>query len=39
MTMELFDMKKDDLEEIVEDVAGVAGFIGDAQDAKITLFV
>lgn len=39
MTMELFDMKKDDLDEIVEEVAGVAGFVGDAQDAKITLFI
>jgi peroxiredoxin family protein len=39
MTMELFDMCKDDLEDIVDEVTGVAGFIGDAQDAKITLFI
>lgn len=39
MTMELFGMQKCDLEDIVDDVVGVAGFIGDAQDAKITLFI
>jgi peroxiredoxin family protein len=39
MTMELFGMTQDDMEDIVDDVAGVAGFIGDAQDAKITLFI
>ena len=39
MTMELFGMKKSDLEDIVDDVVGVAGFVGDAQDAKITLFI
>ena len=39
MTMELFGIKQDDLEPIVDDVAGVAGFIGTAQDARITLFV
>jgi peroxiredoxin family protein len=39
MTMELFDMTLDDLEDIVDEVTGVAGFIGEAQDARITLFV
>ncbi|HUG15260.1 MAG TPA: DsrE/DsrF/DrsH-like family protein [Thermomicrobiales bacterium] len=39
MTMELFGMQKCDLEDIVDDVVGVAGFVGDAQDAKITLFI
>lgn len=39
MTMELFGLCQDDLEDIVDDVAGVVGFIGNAQDAKITLFV
>lgn len=38
-TMELFGMSLDDLEPIVDDTAGVAGFIGDAQDAKLTLFI
>lgn len=39
MTMELFGMQQDDLEEIVDDVIGVAGFIGEAQEAKISLFI
>ncbi len=39
MTMELFDMQKDDLDDIVEEVAGVAGFISEAQNAKITHFI
>jgi peroxiredoxin family protein len=39
MTMELFDLRKEDLEEIVDEVTGVAGFIGDAQEAKISLFI
>jgi peroxiredoxin family protein len=39
MTMELFGIQQSDLEEIVDEVTGVAGFVGDAQDAKITLFI
>jgi peroxiredoxin family protein len=39
MTMELFEIKRDDLEPIVDEVVGVAGFIAEAQDAKITLFI
>jgi peroxiredoxin family protein len=39
MTMELFGISLDDLEPIVDDVSGVAGFIGTAQDASITLFI
>jgi peroxiredoxin family protein len=39
MTMELFGIDQSQLEDIVDDVAGVAGFIGEAQDAKITLFI
>lgn len=38
-TMGLLDMKIEDLEDIVEDTMGVAGFIGRAQDAKISLFI
>ncbi|HMM43410.1 MAG TPA: DsrE/DsrF/DrsH-like family protein [Thermomicrobiales bacterium] len=38
-TMDLFGMELGDLEEIVDDIAGVVGFIGDAQEAKITLFI
>lgn len=38
-TMELFGITKDDLEPIVDETAGVAGFINEAQDAKITLFI
>jgi peroxiredoxin family protein len=39
MTMELFDMQQSDLEDIVDDVTGVAGFTGRAQEAKISLFI
>ena len=38
-TMDLLDIKQSDLEDIVEDVMGVAGFIDMSQDAKITLFI
>lgn len=39
MTMELFELALDDLEEIVDGVAGVAGMISVAQDAKIAYFI
>ena len=39
MTMELFGWTMDDLDPIVEEVTGVASFIGDAEDADITLFI
>jgi peroxiredoxin family protein len=39
MTMELFGWCKDDLDPIVEDVVGVAGFVDQAKDAKINLFI
>jgi peroxiredoxin family protein len=39
MTMELFDMKLDDLEPIVDDVTGVATFVERARDGKVTLFI
>lgn len=39
MTMELFGMTKDHLEDIVDDIAGVAGFLERAKDSKITLFI
>jgi peroxiredoxin family protein len=39
MTMELFNLKLDDLEPIVEEVTGVATFIERARDSKITLFI
>ena len=38
-TMELLGMSVDDLEDIVEDVMGAAGFIGRAQNSKIQLFI
>jgi peroxiredoxin family protein len=37
-TMELFDIKKDDLEPIVEDVVGVASFIQQSDGAQ-TVFI
>ncbi len=39
MTLELFDMKLEDLEPIVEDVTGVATFVERARDGKVTLFI
>jgi peroxiredoxin family protein len=38
-TMELFDMKLDDLEDVVDEVTGVATFIDRAKDAKISMFI
>jgi peroxiredoxin family protein len=38
-TMELFDMKLDDLEDIVDEVTGVATFVDRAKDAKISMFI
>ena len=39
MTMELFGMKLDDLEPIVDDVTGVATFVERAKEGLITLFI
>jgi peroxiredoxin family protein len=39
MTMELFGIRKEQLEDIVDEVTGVAGFINDAQESRITLFI
>lgn len=38
-TMDLLDIKQSDLEDIVEDVMGVAGFVQMAGDATTTLFI
>ena len=39
MTMELFGMKLEDLEPIVDEVTGVATFVERAKDGKVTLFI
>jgi peroxiredoxin family protein len=39
MTMELFGWCKEDLDPIVEEVTGVATYVDQAKDAKITLFI
>ncbi len=39
MTMELYGMKLEDLEPIVDDVTGVATFVERARDSEITLFI
>jgi peroxiredoxin family protein len=39
MTMELFGLKLEDLEPIVDEVTGVATFIERARDAKMSLFI
>jgi peroxiredoxin family protein len=38
-TMELFDTKLDDLEDMVDDITDVASFIDRAKDADISLFI
>jgi peroxiredoxin family protein len=38
-TMELFDMKIEDLEDVVDEVTGVATFIDRAKDADISMFI
>jgi peroxiredoxin family protein len=39
MTMELFDLKLEDLEPIVTEVTGVATFVERAKEGRITLFI
>ncbi len=39
MTMDLFGWTKDDLEEVVDDVVGVAEFVDLAREGKVTLFI
>ncbi len=39
MTMELYGMKLSDLEPIVDEVTGVASFVEQAKDSRITLFI
>lgn len=39
MTMELFDIKLEDLEPIVDDITGVATFVERAGEGNITLFI
>src|SRR5579884_3524201 len=38
-TMEMFGMKLEDLEDIVDEVVGVVGFLSSAEDSKISLFI
>jgi peroxiredoxin family protein len=39
MTMELFGLQHTDLEPIVDEVVGVAGFVERAKESKVTLFI
>ena len=39
MTMELFDIKLEDMEPIVDDVTGVATFVERASEGRVTLFI
>lgn len=39
MTMDLFGLTLDDMEDIVTDIQGVAGFVAEARDSAITLFI
>jgi peroxiredoxin family protein len=39
MTMDLFGLKLEDLEDVVDDVVGVGEFIESAKEGKMTLFI
>lgn len=39
MTMDLFDLKLEDLEDVVDGIAGVGEFIDSAKEGKMTLFI
>jgi peroxiredoxin family protein len=39
MTMDLFGLKLEDLEDVVDGVAGVGEFIATAKEGKMTLFI
>jgi peroxiredoxin family protein len=39
MTLDLLDIKKESLDEIVDDIMGVGEFIETARNSKITLFI
>lgn len=39
MTMELYDLKLEDLEPIVDEITGVATFVEHAREGQITLFI
>lgn len=39
MTMDLFGLKLEDLEPMVDEITGVAAFMERAQESKITLFI
>jgi peroxiredoxin family protein len=39
MTYDLFNMKKEDLVDIIDGVVGVGEFLSRAKDSKITLFI
>lgn len=39
MTMDLFGLKLEDMEDIVTDIQGVAGFVAEAKESGITLFI
>ncbi len=38
MTMDLFSLKLGDMEDIIDDEKGVAGFIGDSEGAEVLVF-
>ena len=38
-TLETFGIKKDDLEEFVEDIVGAATFLSKAKDSNVSLFI
>ncbi|MDA8345539.1 MAG: DsrE/DsrF/DrsH-like family protein [Thermaerobacter sp.] len=39
MTLDLFGLKREDLEDVVDGVAGVGEFIESAKEGKLTLFI
>lgn len=39
MTMDLFGLKLEDLEDVVDEIAGVGEFIASAKESDVTLFI
>jgi peroxiredoxin family protein len=39
MSVELFELQKEDLEDVVDDIIGIGGFVNRASEGKITVYI
>jgi peroxiredoxin family protein len=39
MSVELFELKKEDLEDVVDDIIGIGGFVNRASEGKMTFYI